>query len=101
MDPIQLRKGFAIKIMVEPQDDEKVDKELEEEGSAPILKGVDGKKGGMAEGAYLADDDGLANTLMNGEERETMSRMEAGHKPRTLSDRVKMEIMKKKAVTKE
>lgn len=88
MDPIQLRKGFAIKIMVEPQD---VDKELEEEGKAPILKEVDGK-----------EDAPVEESLMDGDEEELMSkRMESGAAPRSLSDRVKMAMLKKKAVTKE
>ena len=98
MDPIQLRKGFAIKIMVEPQDSEKVDKELDEEGTAPILKKVDGSEAEQAEGESSKEH--MAEMLMNGEERETEHMMESGAKPRSLSDRVKMDIMKKKSVTK-
>ena len=91
MDPIQLRKGFAIKIMVEPQD---IDKELEEEGKAPILKEVDGSEG--------EPDEGIEAALMDGDEEELMGkRMDKGAAPRSLSDRVKMELLKKKSVTKE
>ncbi len=84
MNAFDLRKGkLAIKISVEPDDGEKVDKELEEEGLAPHLKEVDGKKPEQP-------------IDMLGEDE-----MDPEMEPRTLRDRVKLEMLKKKGLNKE
>ena len=92
MNPLELRrKSIALKITIEPEgSDEEVDQELKEEGKAPILKKVEQPE---------ADDD-MEMALLNGEEREIENKMSDGLKPKGLSERIQMDIMKKKRLAK-
>lgn len=96
MDPMAHRvRAIVLNIQLPDENETEVNKELEQEGKAPMLKKVE-KPTHVADGneSMLKEANKFQSMIVNGEDRKLKAKMKRGEKPTGLGERVQMEALK-------